>query len=73
MVLGKNVAIFYWEWGRNSAPVEGQKIPCVLVNYSLVCLCLFGSLFCRCIKQMTFSRQNYWQDKGFINNVCSQP
>ena len=32
--LGKNrhgiekVAIFGWEWGRNSAPREGQKIPC---------------------------------------------
>ena len=28
MVLGKRVAIFDWEWGRNSAPSEGQKIPC---------------------------------------------
>ena len=27
MVLGKRVAIFDWEWGRNSAPREGQKIP----------------------------------------------
>ena len=30
MVLEKKVAIFYWEWGRNSAPRharEGQKIP----------------------------------------------
>ena len=27
MVLGKRVAIFYWEWGLNSAPREGQKIP----------------------------------------------
>ena len=28
MVLGQKVAIFDWEWGRNSAPREGQKIPC---------------------------------------------
>ena len=28
MVLGKKVAIFDWEWGRNLAPREGQKIPC---------------------------------------------
>ena len=27
MVLGKKVAIFDWEWGRNSAPRDGQKIP----------------------------------------------
>ena len=34
MVLEKKVAIFDWEWGRNSAPREGQKMPwygkCVL-------------------------------------------
>ena len=24
----KKVAIFGWEWGRNSAPSEEQKIPC---------------------------------------------
>ena len=29
MVLGKKVAIFNWELGRNSAPREGQKIPCI--------------------------------------------
>ena len=23
--IGKKVAIFDWEWGRNSAPREGQK------------------------------------------------
>ena len=28
MVLGKKVAIFDWEWGRNSAPIDWQKIPC---------------------------------------------
>ena len=27
MVLGKKVAIFDWEWGRNLAPREGLKIP----------------------------------------------
>ena len=27
MVLGKKVAIFEWEWGRNSAPRDGQKSP----------------------------------------------
>ena len=24
--IGKNVAIFDWEWGRNSAPIKRQKI-----------------------------------------------
>ena len=28
MVLRKKVAIFDWEWDRNSAPRDGQKIPC---------------------------------------------
>ena len=28
MVLGKKVSIFDWEWGRNSAPRDGQKRPC---------------------------------------------
>ena len=28
MVLGKKVAIFDWEWGRNSTHREGQKITC---------------------------------------------
>ena len=28
MVLGKKVAIFDWECGRNSAPRDGQKRPC---------------------------------------------
>ena len=27
MVLGKKVAIFYWEWGQNSAPRDRQKMP----------------------------------------------
>ena len=27
MVLGKKVAIFNLEWGLNSAPREGQKMP----------------------------------------------
>ena len=27
MVSGKKVAIFNWEWGRKSAPRDGQKIP----------------------------------------------
>ena len=35
MVLGKEVAIFDWEWGRNSAPRDGQKSPCVL-NISII-------------------------------------
>ena len=29
MVLGKKVTIFDWEWGRNSAPRDGQKRPCI--------------------------------------------
>ena len=34
MVLGKKVAIFDWEWGRNSAPSEGQKIPLLVIPLS---------------------------------------
>ena len=30
MVLGKKVAIFDWDWGRNSAPRDGQKIPSII-------------------------------------------
>ena len=40
MVLGKRVAIFDWEWGLNSAPREGQKIPwlkteCIEIKISI--------------------------------------
>ena len=28
MVFGKKVAIFDREWGQNSAPRDGHKIPC---------------------------------------------
>ena len=28
MMFGKKVAILDWEWDRNSAPRERQKIPC---------------------------------------------
>ena len=36
MVLRKKVAIFDWEWGRNSAPRDGRKIPCTgLFPYTL--------------------------------------
>ena len=32
MVLGKKLAILDWEWGRISAPSEGQKIPCNMIH-----------------------------------------
>ena len=35
MALGKKMAIFDWEWGRNSAPREGQKIPWHLILSSV--------------------------------------
>ena len=25
--IEEKVATFYWEWGQNSAPREGQKMP----------------------------------------------
>ena len=31
MVLRKKVAIFDWEWDRNSAPREGQKMPSIIL------------------------------------------
>ena len=36
MVLGKKVAIFDWEWGRNLAPREGQKRPCGVIHLQVV-------------------------------------
>ena len=33
MVLGRKVAIFDWEWGRISAPREGEKIPWPMFDY----------------------------------------
>ena len=41
MVLGKKVAIFDWEWGRNSAPRGGQKPPCKQIECEIVFVCLF--------------------------------
>ena len=35
MELGKKVAIFYWERGRNLAPRERQKIPWVKYGNSV--------------------------------------
>ena len=40
MILGKKVAIFDWEWGRNSAPRDGQKRPCIVNDFFI-----FASLF----------------------------
>ena len=37
MVLGKKVNIFDWEWGRNLAPRDWQKVPC---NAPFITLCL---------------------------------
>ena len=40
MVLGKNVAIFDWEWDRNPAPRDGQKIPCISLESVIPSSCL---------------------------------
>ena len=39
MVFGKKVAIFYLEWGRNSAPSleKGRKCPTASSGYTFVC------------------------------------
>ena len=42
MVLGKMVAILDWEWGRNSAPRDGQKSPWESIFFCIVGLPLFG-------------------------------
>ena len=42
MVLGKKVALFYWEWGQDSAPREGRKCP---GNSSTLC-CVYLTLSC---------------------------
>ena len=39
--IGKKVAIFNWEWGPNSAPRDGQKIPCLVI---LTCFFLIPQL-----------------------------
>ena len=36
MVLGKEVAIFDWEWGRILALREGQKIPCIILIWESI-------------------------------------
>ena len=36
MVLAKKVAIFDWEWGRNLAPRDGQKMPCLQSNFLFI-------------------------------------
>ena len=38
MVLGKKVEIFDWEWGQNSAPREGQKMPGTFISVNMVTL-----------------------------------
>ena len=42
-LFGKNghgiremVAIFHWEWGRNTAPRDGQKIPSNAYMYTVL-------------------------------------
>ena len=35
MLLRIKMAIFDWEWGRNSAPREGQKMPWEVKTHSL--------------------------------------
>ena len=45
MGLGKKVASFDWERGLNSAPRDGQKIPCDVIGWSVrflvKCTCSF--------------------------------
>ena len=44
LVLGRKVALFDWELGRNSAPREGQKIPWpMFVNLDLCFIVSDGS------------------------------
>ena len=43
MVLGKIEAIFDWEWGRNSAPRDGQKIACL--PFTLLLLSALSSAY----------------------------
>ena len=58
MVLGKKVAIFDWEWGRNSAPREGQKIPWMFASMiKLVCRVHLNIIYSRHNNQKTFSGQ----------------
>ena len=45
MVLGKNVAFFDWEWGINSAPRDGQKIPNFQDDYDTFFFFFFSFFF----------------------------
>ena len=87
MVLGKKFAIFGWEWGRNSAPREGQKIPCNLTEsphtwfissnlqfYRNTILCdqaCSGKSFSRCLVEGPHTK--YWQEKGDLILKHSYP
>ena len=63
MVLGKKVAYFDWEWGQNSAPREGQKMPCFvqsLLVIPLIILQLLKNLFSSvpCNTKFVYKRKN---------------
>ena len=55
MVLGKNVSIFNWELGRNSAPRDGQKIPCTVKIFVHLNLCYY--IYCFMKKCSTYWHQ----------------
>ena len=46
MVLGKKVTMFDWEWDRNLAPRDGQKIPCTQSLVSLKLATLQSPVYC---------------------------
>ena len=50
MAFGKKVAVFDWEWGRNSVPRKGQKMPWLRLQKVIVGaythgVCLFEGLW----------------------------
>ena len=66
MVLGKKVAIFDWEWGRNSAPRDGQKLPCKQCSsQSLPCFLTQSRYVCFvCLIWFFTSHQQSFSFKG---------
>ena len=58
MVLGKKVAIFNWERGRNSAPREEQKIPSKISKFLIEFKgCLSGLEFTKYVVQNSYQER----------------
>ena len=51
------MAILDWEWGRNSAPREGQKMP-----WQDLSICMLGNFACFCCRLLTFFKSKFFKN-----------